>query len=219
MLAVSITLTAQLKPSEQERQMVQRLQEAQMNGSDSDYYKAQEAFMDYLEKNNEWDKYYRTWMGRVIYEVNHKRFHRAFGEINFITDDIKQRHHEQYAYIANMCLGFFYNGRNQQDMAEKCFRRALQGIDVQKDPISVFNVYLSLSQTLSFNRPAEAMACLDSLPNRCCRTPCTRAACWVIAVSLPTKWAIEKPLSVISKDMTASASICLPSSMLPIFIR
>lgn len=44
MLAVSITLTAQLKPSEQERQMVQRLQEAQMNGSDSDYYKAQEAF-------------------------------------------------------------------------------------------------------------------------------------------------------------------------------
>lgn len=157
MLAVSITLTAQLKPSEQERQMVQRLQEAQMNGSDSDYYKAQEAFMDYLEKNSEWDKYYRTWMGRVIYEVNHKRFHRAFGEINFITDDIKQRHHEQYAYIANMCLGFFYNGRNQQDMAEKCFRRALQGIDVQKDPISVFNVYLSLSQTLSFNRPAEAM--------------------------------------------------------------
>lgn len=134
MLAVSITLTAQLKPSEQEQQMVQRLQEAQMNGSDSDYYKAQKAFMDYLEKNSEWDKYYRTWMGRVIYEVNHKHFHRAFGEINFITDDVKKRHHEQYAYIANMCLGFFYNGRNQQDMAEKYFRRALQGIDVQKDP-------------------------------------------------------------------------------------
>ena len=171
MLAVSITLTAQLKPSEQERQMVLRLQEAQMNGSDSDYYKAQEAFMDYLEKNSEWDKYYRTWMGRVIYEVNHKHFHRAFGEINFITDDVKKRHHEQYAYIANMCLGFFYNGRNQQDMAEKYFRRALQGIDVKKDPISVFNAYLSLSQTLSFKRPAEAMACLDSLPQQMLQNP------------------------------------------------
>jgi hypothetical protein len=62
MLAVSITLTAQLKPSEQERQMVQRLQEAQMNGSDSDYYKAQEAFMDYLEKKQR--------MGQILSDVD-----------------------------------------------------------------------------------------------------------------------------------------------------
>lgn len=56
-----------------------------------------------------------------------------------------------------MGLGFFYNGLNQHELAEKLFRRALQGIDANKDPIAVFNAYLSLAQSLSFKHPAEAM--------------------------------------------------------------
>ena len=124
-----------------------------------------------LEQRQDWEKYYRTWMNRVIYEVNHKHFHRAFNEIELITDDIKERHHEHYLYIANMSLGFFYNGRNQTEMGEKYFRRALQGINAEKDPVSVFNIYLSLAQTLSFKRPAEAMACLDSLPQQMLQNP------------------------------------------------
>ena len=70
-----------------------------------------------------------------------------------------------------MGLGFFYNGRNQPELGEKYFRRALQGIDVEKDPVSVFNSYLSIAQSLSFIRPAEAMACLDSLPQQMLENP------------------------------------------------
>ena len=180
LLAMSITLVAQQKsaeqkaqqqPSEQEQAMVQRLYETQMNGSDSDFYEAHEAFMDYLEGRQNWAMYYRTWMNRVIYDVNHKYFHRAFAEINYITDDIKERHQEQYLYIANMGMGFLYNGRNQPEVGEKFFRRALQDIDVEKDPVAAFNVYLSLAQSLSFKRPAEAMACLDSLPQQMLENP------------------------------------------------
>ena len=180
LLAMSITLVAQQKsaeqkaqqqPSDQEQAMVQRLYETQMNGSDSDFYEAHEAFMDYLEGRQNWAMYYRTWMNRVIYDVNHKYFHRAFAEINYITDDIKERHQEQYLYIANMGMGFLYNGRNQPEVGEKYFRRALQDIDVEKDPVAAFNVYLSLAQTLSFKRPAEAMACLDSLPQQMLENP------------------------------------------------
>ena len=151
--------------------MVQRLYETQMNGSDSDFYEAHEAFMDYLEGRQNWAMFYRTWMNRVIYDVNHKYFHRAFAEINYITDDIKERHQEQYLYIANMGMGFLYNGRNQPEVGEKYFRRALQDIDVEKDPVAAFNVYLSLAQSLSFKRPAEAMACLDSLPQQMLENP------------------------------------------------
>ena len=177
---MSITLVAQQKsaeqkaqqqPSDQEQAMVQRLYETQMNGSDSDFYEAHEAFMDYLEGRQNWAMFYRTWMNRVIYDVNHKYFHRAFAEINYITDDIKERHQEQYLYIANMGMGFFYNGRNQPEVGEKFFRRALQDIDVEKDPVAAFNVYLSLAQSLSFKRPAEAMACLDSLPQQMLENP------------------------------------------------
>ena len=180
LLAMSITLVAQQKsaeqkaqqqPSDQERAMVQRLYETQMNGSDSDFYEAHEAFMDYLEGRQNWAMYYRTWMNRVIYDVNHKYFHRAFAEINYITDDIKERHQEQFLYIANMGMGFLYNGRNQPEVGEKFFRRALQDIDVEKDPVAAFNVYLSLAQSLSFKRPAEAMACLDSLPQQMLENP------------------------------------------------
>ena len=179
LLAMSITLVAQQKTadqktqqtSEQEQAMVQRLYETQMNGSDSDFYEAHEAFMDYLEGRQNWAMFYRTWMNRVIYDVNHKYFHRAFAEINYITDDIKERHQEQYLYIANMGMGFFYNGRNQPEVGEKFFRRALQDIDVEKDPVAAFNVYLSLAQSLSFKRPAEAMACLDSLPQQMLENP------------------------------------------------
>ena len=180
LLAMSTTLVAQQKsieqkaqqqPSEKEQAMVQRLYETQMNGSDSDFYEAHEAFMDYLEGRQNWAMYYRTWMNRVIYDVNHKYFHRAFAEINYITDDIKERHQEQYLYIANMGMGFLYNGRNQPEVGEKFFRRALQDIDVEKDPVAAFNVYLSLAQSLSFKRPAEAMACLDSLPQQMLENP------------------------------------------------
>ena len=180
LLAMSITLVAQQKsaeqkaqqqPSDQEQAMVQRLYETQMNGSDSDFYEAHEAFMDYLEGRQNWAMFYRTWMNRVIYDVNHKYFHRAFAEINYITDDIKKRHQEQFLYIVNMGMGFLYNGRNQPEVGEKYFRRALQDIDVEKDPVAAFNVYLSLAQSLSFKRPAEAMACLDSLPQQMLENP------------------------------------------------
>ena len=178
-MVVSLNLAAQQKsagqekqqPSEQEMAMVQRINEAQMSGSDSDFYEAHQTYMNYLENRQEWEKYYRTWMNRVIYEVNHKRFHRAFGTIHLLTDHIQNYHQEQYLYISNMGLGFFYNGRNQPEMGEKFFRRALQGIDAKKEPVAVFNAYLSLAQSLSFKRPAEAMACLDSLPQQMLANP------------------------------------------------
>ena len=180
LLVVSVTLAAQQKstvqekqqqPSEQEMAMVQRINEAQVSGNDSGFYEAHQTYMDYLEGRQEWEKYYRTWLNRVIYEVNHKRFLRAFSEIHHVTDHIKEHHQEQYLYISNMGLGFFYNGRNQPEMGEKFFRRALQGINAKKEPVSVFNIYLSLAQSLSFKRPAEAMACLDSLPQQMLANP------------------------------------------------
>ena len=171
LLLASMTLYAQQSSAEREQQFVQRLQEAQMSGNDKDFYKAHDAFLDYLEKRKEWDKYYRTRMSLIIYEVNNKRFHRAFIEVHKLTDDIKERHHDQYLYMSNMGMGFFYNGRNQHELAETFFRRALKGINAQKDPIAVFNAYLSLAQSLSFKRPAEAMACLDSLPQQMLQVP------------------------------------------------
>ena len=171
LLLTCVTLNAQQKAPDKEQQLVQRLQEAQMSGNDKEFYKAHDAFLRYLEKYDDWDKYYRTRMTRIIYEVNNKRFHRAFLEVHQLTEDIKERHHEQYLYVSNMGLGFFYNGLNQHELAEKFFRRALQGIDAEKDPIAVFNAYLSLAQTLSFKHPAEAMACLDSLPQQMLQIP------------------------------------------------
>ena len=171
LLLASLTLYAQQSSAEREQQFVQRLQEAQMSGNDKDFYKAQDDFLNYLEERKSWDKYYRTRMSRIIYEVNNKRFHRAFMEVHKLTDDIKERHHDQYLYMSNMGMGFFYNGRNQHELAETFFRRALQGINAQKDPIGVFNAYLSLAQSLSFKRPAEAMACLDSLPQQMLQVP------------------------------------------------
>ena len=176
MLAVSLNLTAKQKgavqqPDEQEKALVQRVYEAQMSGSDSDFYKAHGEFMLYLENHQDWEKYYRTWVNRVIYEVNKKHFHRAYTELHKITDDIKARHNEKYLYLSNMGMGLFYNSRNQPEMGEKYFRRALKDIDATKNPVGVFNAYLSLAQSLSFNRPADAMACLDSLPQQMLQNP------------------------------------------------
>ena len=70
-----------------------------------------------------------------------------------------------------MGLGIFYNASNQVELGEKYFRRALQGLDAEKNPVAVFNAYLSLAQSLSFSRPAEAMACLDSLPQQMLKNP------------------------------------------------
>lgn len=176
MLAVSLNLTAKQKglqqqPDEQEQTLAQHIYEAQMSGNDSDFYEAQKLFMDYLKKHKDWEKYYRTWVNRVIYEVNNKHFHRAYTELHHLNDDIKSRHNEQYLYLSNMGMGLFYNGHNQPELGEKYFRRALQDIDAKKNPVGVFNAYLSLAQSLSFKRPADAMACLDSLPEQMLQNP------------------------------------------------
>ena len=171
LLVVSIVLSAQEKLSDREQALLQRVQETQLNGSDTDFYKANEAYLDYLRDRKEWGKYYRTWMYRVIRDVNHRHFHRAFLQIQHIKDDIEERNQGKYLYITNMGLGFFYNGRHQPDLGEKFFRRALQGIDVKDDPVAVFNAYLSLAQSLSFTRPADAMAALDSLPQQMLQNP------------------------------------------------
>ena len=162
---------ANAQANDVEQELAQRVQQAQVSGSDSDFYNAHQTFLNHLEQNKDWDKYYRVWMNRVIYDVNHKRFHRAFVEIHRLTDDIRERHQERYLYIPNMCLGFFYFGRNQPEMGETYFRKALQGVDADKEPVSVFNCYLSLAQALSATRPAEAMACLDSLPKQMLENP------------------------------------------------
>ena len=154
-----------------EQELAMRVQQAQVSGNDSEFYEAHKLFLNHLEQNEAWDKYYRVWMSRVIYDVNHKHFHRAYTEIHRLTEDIRDRHQEQYLYISHMCLGFFYSGRNQPEMGETYFRKALQGIDADKEPVSVFNCYLSLSQVLSFKRPTEAMACLDSLPKQMLENP------------------------------------------------
>ena len=154
-----------------EQELAMRVQQAQVSGNDSEFYDAHKLFLNHLEQKEAWDKYYRVWMSRVIYDVNHKHFHRAYTEIHRLTEDIRDRHQEQYLYISHMCLGFFYSGRNQPEMGETYFRKALQGIDADKEPVSVFNCYLSLSQVLSFNRPTEAMVCLDSLPKQMLENP------------------------------------------------
>ena len=159
LLLTSISLVAQPEQADQEKAFAQRLYEAQM-GSESEYYTVHKDFMDYLEQRHDWEKYYRTWLNRVVHEVNQRRFHRAFAEIHLLTDDIKKRHQEKYLYISNMGMGVFYNGRYQPEKGERFFRRALQGINADKDPVAMFNVYLSLAQSLSFKRPADAMASL-----------------------------------------------------------
>ena len=171
LLVVSIVLSAQEKLSDREQALLQRVQETQLNSSDTDFYKANEVYMDYLRDRKEWGKYYRTWMYRVIYDVNHRHFHRAFVEINMIKDDIEERHQGKYLYITYMGLGFFYNGRHQPELGEKFFRKALRSIDPKEDPVAVFNTYLSLAQSLSFTRPADAMAALDSLPQQMLQNP------------------------------------------------
>ena len=126
-----------------EQELAMRVQQAQVSGNDSEFYDAHKLFLNHLEQKEAWDKYYRVWMSRVIYDVNHKHFHRAYTEIHRLTEDIRDRHQEQYLYISHMCLGFFYSGRNQPEMGETYFRKALQGIDADKEPVSVFNCYLS----------------------------------------------------------------------------
>lgn len=122
-------------------------------------------------KPEDLSKYYHSQMIEVINDVNQKHFHPAFIKIHRMTDEIREHHHEQYLYVPNMCLGFFYTGRNQPEMGEIYFRKALQTVDRKKNDVAVFNCYLSLAQVMSFNKPAEAMACLDSLPQHMLQNP------------------------------------------------
>lgn len=171
---VSISAQQQKQPSieeQNEQAFAQRIYEAQVSGNDTAFYDVNQSFLNYLEQREDWEKFYRAWLNRAIYDVNQKHFHRAFIQIHHIMDDIRDRRQEQYLYIPNMALGLYYNSRNLPEMGEEYFRRALRSIDTEHETTAVFNCYLSLAQSLSFKRPSEAMACLDSLPQQMLQNP------------------------------------------------
>lgn len=122
MLAVSITLTAQQKVSEKEKTLASQVHQAQMSGNDSAFYQAEEALMNYQKNQKNWERFYSAWLNRIIYEMNHKNFHRAFTEINLITDDIKENGKTEYLYIPNQAMGLYYTSRNYPELGEKYFR-------------------------------------------------------------------------------------------------
>ena len=78
-----------------EQELAMRVQQAQVSGNDSEFYDAHKLFLNHLEQKETWDKYYRVWMSRVIYDVNHKHFHRAYTPIcvwdSSIAEEINQR--------------------------------------------------------------------------------------------------------------------------------
>lgn len=78
MLAVSLTLTAQQQVSEKEKTLANQVYQAQMSGNDSAFYLAEEVLMNYQKKQKNWERFYSAWLNRIIYEMNHKNFHRAF---------------------------------------------------------------------------------------------------------------------------------------------
>ena len=167
LLTAGVSLYAQQQPSieeQNEQAFAQRIYEAQVSGNDTAFYDVNQSFLNYLEQREDWEKFYRAWLNRAIYDVNQKHFHRAFIQIHHIMEDIRDRRQEKYLYIPNMALGLYYNSRNLPEMGEEYFRRALRSIDTKHETTAVFNCYLSLAQSLSFKRPSEAKACLDSLP-------------------------------------------------------
>lgn len=174
LLVAGVSLYAQQQPSieeQNEQAFAQRIYEAQVSGNDTAFYDVNQSFLNYLEQHEDWEKFYRAWLNRAIYDVNQKHFHRAFIQIHHIMEDIRDRRQEQYLYIPNMALGLYYNSRNLPEMGEEYFRRALRSIDTEHETTAVFNCYLSLAQSLSFKRPSEAMACLDSLPQQMLQNP------------------------------------------------
>lgn len=171
MLAVSLTLTAQQQVSEEEKTLANQVYQAQISGNDSAFYQAEEVLMDYQKKQKNWERFYSAWLNRIIYEMNHKNFHRAFTEIYLLTGDIKERGKTEYLYIPNQAMGLYYTNRNYPELGEKYFRSALEGIDTLTNTVAVFNTYLSLAQALSFNHPDEAMSCLDHLPKSMLKNP------------------------------------------------
>ena len=174
LLVAGVSLYAQQQPSieeQNEQAFAQRIYEAQVSGNDTAFYDVNQSFLNYLEQREDWEKFYRAWLNRAIYDVNQKHFHRAFIQIHHIMEDIRDRRQEKYLYIPNMALGLYYNSRNLPEMGEEYFRRALRSIDTKHETTAVFNCYLSLAQSLSFKRPSEAMACLDSLPQQMLQNP------------------------------------------------
>ena len=174
LLTAGVSLYAQQQPSieeQNEQAFAQRIYEAQVSGNDTAFYDVNQSFLNYLEQREDWEKFYRAWLNRAIYDVNQKHFHRAFIQIHHIMEDIRDRRQEKYLYIPNMALGLYYNSRNLPEMGEEYFRRALRSIDTKHETTAVFNCYLSLAQSLSFKRPSEAMACLDSLPQQMLQNP------------------------------------------------
>lgn len=164
LLAVSLTLTAQQQVSEKEKSLANQVYKAQMSGSDSAFYQAEEMLMDFQKKQKNWERFYSAWLNRIIYEMNHKNFHRAFTEINLLTDDIRERGKAEFLYIPNQAMGLYYTSRTFPELSENYYRRALESIDTLNNTVATFNTYLSLAQAMSFNHPAEAMDCLDHLP-------------------------------------------------------
>jgi len=155
---------AQQQATKEEIAFAQRIYRAQERGNDKDFFQAEQEFMDYLEQRQDWEKYYNTWLNKVVYHVNNKHFYRAFAEIRNITDGIRQEEHSEYRYIPDFALGLYYVNRGQADIGAKYYKKALERMDTVNNSLAKVNIYMSLAQALSLTDKDQALSYLDSMP-------------------------------------------------------
>lgn len=151
------------EPTEEEMAFAQRIYHLQEIGDEEGFLQAEQAFMDYLEKKGDWAKYYNVWMNKVVYDVNEKKFYRAYTEIRKITDDIRERNKPMYLYIPHQALGFYYVNKSNPEMGAQQFMKALEKIDTLNNKLAAANLYISLAQALSFTNPQQALRYLDKV--------------------------------------------------------
>ena len=154
----------QLEATEEEKAYAMRIYQMQAAGDEEGFYQAEQDFMDYLEKRQDWTKYYNVWMNRAVFDINQKHFSRAFTEIRHITDDIRHRGKTEFLYIPNQALGLYYVSRGHHEMGSRYFLKALESVDTVANPLAVANLNISLAQAFSFFDPDRALSHLDRLP-------------------------------------------------------
>ncbi|MBR1400464.1 MAG: helix-turn-helix transcriptional regulator [Prevotella sp.] len=168
MTALLIALSAfgeQKELSNDEKNYLKRIYQLQESDDTKGFYRASDEYMDYLQKCKDWKTFYNVWMNKASYNINHRRFYRAYTEIRQITNDMQLRGKKEYIYLANRMMGIYYLAKGHYAMSERFLMKALQEVDTIADKVGLFNVRLTLAETLSYTDGNKALECLDRLPS------------------------------------------------------
>lgn len=151
-----VNLMAQEPDNETEEERLERIVSVYFVGNnDYEFYQAIGNLREYVKKEPDMHKYFKTMNREIIYDLNHNYFSKALEKTEQMKNELIEAKAEDLYYMVDFLLGIFYGSRDESDLSKKYLIKAANAIKPGTFESELLTIYQTLANISIFDEPGD----------------------------------------------------------------